>query len=127
MCTVWLVYIVLGFSLIAHIFAAIGVVFPRLPAVPGEKAVAAVDLEVVYLTDDGSVQDELVRVALLTVSGTAPPVPNHRLDAAATERVAALDGYDGLHEHSAAHRAEKGLWLLYKLGRLVGRGHSCRS
>lgn len=41
---------------IPHLLATVGVRFPRLPAVPGEQAVAAVDVEVVYLTNDRPVE-----------------------------------------------------------------------
>lgn len=106
-----------------HLFATVGVCFPSLPAVLGEQPVAAVDIEVVYLTDDSPVEHQLTRVAHLPVHWAAGTVLYHGLDAAATERVPALDGNDRLPEDLAAHGAQEGLRLLHKLGRPVGRRH----
>ena len=76
--------------------------------------------EVVDLSDDGPVEDQLGRVALLPVQRARAALPNQLLDAAAAERVAALDRDDGLAEHALAGRADKGRRLLHKLGRLGG-------
>ena len=84
---------------------------------------AAVDVEVVYLTNDGSVENQLTRVTHLPVHGAALAVSYHGFDAAATERVPALDGDDRLPEDLAAHGAQEGLRLLHKLGRPVGCRH----
>lgn len=110
-----------------HLLASIGVCFPRLPAVFGEQPVAAVDIEVVDLTDDGSVENQLARITLLPVRRAACPLLYHSLDAAATECVATLDGDDRFSEDLAAHGAQEGLRLLHKLGRLVGCRHAIMS
>ena len=84
-----------------------------------------VDLEVVYLSQDGPVEHQLSGITLYSVCRTPPAPGDERFDATAAESVAAGDGDDWLGEHAAAHGAQQGRRLLQELGRLWRGRHRC--